>query len=799
MKTAKFLFSPALMAVLMLILAVVLAIATLIENKFGAGASRGMIYDTHWLEIIFILLAINLTGQIFKYKLYRREKLTIMLFHLALIIMITGAAITRYAGFDGTMNIREGETTAHVKGKTGLSLPFTMTLNNFVVDRYPGSNSPSGFKSNITVKDGKKEFPCSIYMNHVLKYKGYRFFQSSYDKDEKGTVLSVSHDPVGTAVTYSGYFLLFLFIILSLFNRHSFFRTVTATGWSSSLRRVASVVVIGVLTSFSSLVKSQELVPEKQAAEHFGAVLAQDQKGRTKPLYTISNDILRKVSGKKSFNGLTPMQVFMGYSIDFEHWQKVQLIRISDNELKKVLGIRGDYASFDDIVTLGETNRYKLAPYIERAYSKPANARTHFDKEVIKTDERLNICYMMGRGDFLRIFPVRDSTGYWGTPEEAIKNAGNYHDSVFISSLIPVWTSLATGKTPSAKNLNADQCVAAIRSYQKELSTYSLPSLFRTESEIFYYKAGIFEKLFPFYTAAGFLLLILVITAIIMGSGRGALLARILVVLITTGFMFHTLGLGIRWYISGHSPMSNGYETMLFVSWVTMLAGFIFGRKSMLPVAATTFLSGMTLMVAHLSFMDPEITNLVPVLKSYLLTLHVSVITGSYAFLGLGAVLGLIALVMLLFVNNENSARIADSIDQITVINVKVLILGLYFLTIGTFLGAVWANESWGRYWGWDPKETWALICIIVYTLVIHSRLIPWMKDVYIFNLLSLVAFSSVLMTYFGVNYYLQGMHSYGQGDSAPLPLVVYIAIALVALLAVFARVKYRAVSRKVT
>jgi cytochrome c-type biogenesis protein CcsB len=197
-------------------------------------------------------------------------------------------------------------------------------------------------------------------------------------------------------------------------------------------------------------------------------------------------------------------------------------------------------------------------------------------------------------------------------------------------------------------------------------------------------------------------------------------------------------------------------------------------------------------MVAHLSFMDPEITNLVPVLKSYWLTLHVSVITGSYGFLGLGAILGLITLILLSLSNDKNHERISNTIDELTVINYKTLTLGLYFLTIGTFLGAVWANESWGRYWGWDPKETWSLITIIIYSIVIHSRRIPGMKDIFVFNLISLFAFSSVLMTYFGVNYYLSGMHSYASGDTAPVPSFVYIIVIVLAALSFLAYSKYK-------
>jgi cytochrome c-type biogenesis protein CcsB len=287
-------------------------------------------------------------------------------------------------------------------------------------------------------------------------------------------------------------------------------------------------------------------------------------------------------------------------------------------------------------------------------------------------------------------------------------------------------------------------------------------------------------------------MLIGLITMVIKGKKETSLFIKILGWLLFTGFLFHTLGLCLRWYIAGHAPMSNGYESMIFISWATLLAGFIFSRKSAFALSATAILASMTLMVAHLSFMDPEITNLVPVLKSYWLTLHVSVITGSYGFLGLGAILGLIVLILLSLSNNSNRERIAKTIDELTVINFKTLTLGLYFLTIGTFLGAVWANESWGRYWGWDPKETWSLITIIIYSIVIHSRRIPGMKDIFTFNLISLFAFSSVLMTYFGVNYYLSGMHSYASGDSSPVPSYVYIIVIALAALSFLAYSKYR-------
>ncbi len=1018
MKVLRFLLTPAVMAVLFILLATSMAAATFIENDFGADTARAIVYNTRWFELLFLLLVINLAGQIIIYKLYRKEKITVMLFHLAFIIMVIGAAITRYTGFDGMMHIREGETTSvtyssgseivfevtdsdnrvlanHSKslsvtgaGRSGyrktlkagssevqlkldryipgavqqveespdgvpmvaflatrdmrtseiivlaqgetamagemtigfgtnadinimldsssfmirsgkemmltrmtdmtkaiyppdtlisivpgtvftiggyklvprqmtrsgvavpappsensgqagsgaleftlsgkdrekkiylwnnpeaersewhgtagdlnvnvsygnriLTLPFSLTLDDFIIERYPGSNSPSGFKSRVTLtdKDHNADIKYDIYMNHILKHRGYRFYQSSYDKDELGTVLSVNHDPAGMITTYGGYALLFLFIVLSIINRRSFFRTVRKGYWNSRYRRPAALIVILLALSSLSPLKAQHLVLDSDEANRFGEVLAQDQKGRTKPLYTISSDILRKVSREKELNGLSPMQVFMGYSLDPYHWQNVPVIKVSNAELSGLLNLKGDMAAFSDIVSFGDDGGYKLSSYVEKAYAKPASERTRFDKEVIKVDERVNICYMMSEGDFMNIFPLKDGTDHWGTSGEAARHAGGAEDSLFVLNVIPMWAQAVTavGNAP----MKPYEYLSAIKEYQKTHSEYDLPSESRVRAELFYYRANIFEKLFPFYATLGLLMIIALISFIITGRGGGSIFMKILFSLAVAGFIFHTLGLGIRWYISGHSPMSNGYESMLFISWVTMLAGFIFSRKSLLALAATAVLAGMTLMVAHLSFMDPEITNLVPVLKSYWLTLHVSVITGSYGFLGLGAILGLIVMIMMLFVNKRNQERISATIDELTVINYRTLTLGLYFLTIGTFLGAVWANESWGRYWGWDPKETWSLITIVIYTLVTHSRMIPGMKDVYSFNLLSLFAFSSVLMTYFGVNYYLSGLHSYAGGDAVPVPVFVYVAVIILVSLGVASYMMYK-------
>ncbi|OFX83421.1 MAG: c-type cytochrome biogenesis protein CcsB [Bacteroidetes bacterium GWF2_33_16] len=792
------------MGVLFAVLVLVMAFATFVEKDYGANVARYFIYNTWWFELIFVLAVINILGQIVFQKLYKLKKNTIFLFHFAFVLIIIGAGITRYFGIEGMMHIREGESVSrfvlvdnskldnrNTKDEY-IDLPFSLKLDKFSIERYPGSNSPSSFVSNIVLVDIENgiEMPYLIYMNHILKYRGYRFFQSSYDKDEKGTILSVSKDPYGLFVTYMGYFILILNLILSLINKHSLFRSITINQLSSVGRKMAGVVLILLLITTASFADNEKLIVPTNQANYFGSILVQDQTGRTEPLYTLSHDILRKVSKKTSIDGLNPMQVFLGFYFDFDHWKEVPLIKVSNKEIRKIIGIKGDYASFTDFIDL-EKESYKLSYTLHMANSKPANARNKLDKEIIKLDERVNICYMMYTGDFLKLFPVIDSSDVWHSPADAYLFTDSKDDSLYLSNIISLVYNEIVNKNPGGEH----KYLSSIKLYQQKYAKYKLPSELKIKSEILYYKSGVFERLFPFYGTMGFVLFILLVSEIIR---RRKIISGFIVLIkgfLLIAFILHTSGFFLRWYISGHAPMSNGYETMIFISWVTILAGFIFQHRSPMVLAATSMLASLTLLVAHLSFMDPEITNLVPVLKSYWLTLHVSVITSSYGFLGLAAVLGILIMILYLFISEKNKLRINKTIEELTIINYKAVTIGLYLLTIGTFLGAIWANESWGRYWGWDPKETWSLITIIVYSFVLHSRMIEIFRSIFVFNLMSLVAFSSVLMTYFGVNYFLSGLHSYAGGSSTEIPGFVYFIITFLLMLSFMAFIKYKKVN----
>jgi cytochrome c-type biogenesis protein CcsB len=1022
-KRKIFLLTPWFMGVLFVVFAMSMMFAAIYENDFGAVAAKALVYDAWWFELIFLLMIVNLVGQVFQFKLYKRSKLTIMLFHLAFVLIILGAGITRYFGFEGVVRIREGQsqnicstvdnyikfdiknlkgenlfsdskkmtltpvkkekyskstsvddinyslkyekylpnavetiieskegtpmvslivsmgmmlresvflkegeikvvagmrigfverddldinilfengefgikakseidevsmssqTTIHyehdsvipfskmkiykvkgfsiipeiisssgqlklvnldrkmhstnksalvfnlnygdknaelylwmgegVQSKTeffnnghkielsyeplSIKLPFSLKLKDFILERYPGSSSPSSYMSKVELIDEENgvNMPYSIYMNHILKYKGWRFYQSSYDKDEKGTVLSVNKDFWGMIITYIGYFMLFLFIILSMLNKKSAFRSVTKNFFKSSVSKSAVLILFLLTSVFSASSQDQKLVVEKSRAEKFGNILVQNQKGRTEPLYTLSNDILRKVSRETEIDGNSPMQVFLGFYFDFENWQNVPLIKISNDEVKKLVGISGDYAAFSDIVDL-KTNHYKVKANLDAAYAKKPGERTKFDKEVIKVDERLNVCFMIYSGEFMKIFPVNDKEQKWKAPNDAYKFTLNSEDSLYLRNIVKLFGQGIESGNVNGDYLQADKVLKSILIYQRSFAQYDLPSDFKVKSEIFYYKSKIYDRLFPYYASIGLILLFILLYGIIAQRKEQKLIVKIFTGFLVLGFVFHTLGLAIRWYVSGHAPMSNGYESMIFISWVTILAGFLFSRKSAFVLAATSVLGGFTLMVAHLSFMDPEITNLVPVLQSYWLTLHVSVITGSYGFLGLGAIIGLIVLILYISVTQKNKNQINTTIEELTVISYKVLTIGLYLLTIGTFLGAIWANESWGRYWGWDPKETWSLITIIVYSFILHARMIDGLKGFFAFNVMALFGFASVLMTYFGVNYYLSGLHSYAGGDSVPVPSFVYISVFVLVTISIISFVKKKKIN----
>ena len=892
MKGTNVLFSFKTTLILLAILAIGAGYATFIENDFDTSSARVLVYNHIWYEAILVLTTINLTGIIFKYKMWRNKARFI--FHSSFVVILIAAGITRYVGYEGIMQIKEGTTenrmsslepylqisikedgttyykeyqkeftsllkfvnnfehtilygedkkvnvkyndyllvkkgtakmglltvdvtidgktqTIKLPGQRGqrglkrdlvfgdttvtlsygsktLFLPFAIKLNDFQLDRYPGSNAPSSYASEVTVIKDNKEYDYRIFMNRTLHEGNFLFFQSSYFPDETGTVLSVNNDP-GKWPTYLGYFLLTLGLVMNLFDKKSRFWKLTKY---VSERNVASIAIACMIAFASTSLHAEERVMEdevkaqdtiaylkkfkeesKATADKFSKLVTQSQGGRMKPMSTLNREILLKLSGRKSLFGMNADQIVLGMLTRPEMWRDIRLIKVKTPKLKKFLGIDENrkHIAFTEVFIDG---KYILNKEAEKASITKPQDRGTYEKDIVRLDERLNITYATFNGNLFRIFPEpEDKANTWHAPLDAMETfeeksgrAAELMTRGFINSVIQSdWEQ-------------ADKFLDMIKLYQEKIGKDVMLSDSEIENEILFNELDIFLKLTLAYILTGLVMLIVAFVVVFNPKIKPKKTTFFFFIVLALLFAAHTFGMGFRWVISGHAPWSDTYESLLYISWSAIFAGVVFFRKSLLALSAAVIVAGIFMFTAHLTGIDPQITNLVPVLKSYWLTIHVSILTASYGFFGLGAILGFMALIMFIF--RKNRPHLDETIKSITAINEIALIIGVTFITIGNFLGGVWANESWGRYWGWDPKETWAYVSIVTYVFVIHMRFVKPLNNPFAFSTASLLAFATILMTYFGVNFYLSGMHSYATGDPVPIPTWVYYVVSMV-------------------
>jgi len=686
-------------------------------------------------------------------------------------------------GIERELLFESGEKVVLSYGSKRISLPFAIKLNDFQLDRYPGSMAPSSYASEVTLIDGSKKENHRIYMNSTLKHDGYQFFQSSYDQDEKGTILSVNNDP-GTTPTYIGYFLLVLGLLMNMFDSKSRFKKLSRYIGQSTA--VLAIAVIGLMTQ---PVYAEDNQTDENRTEYFkkfkqnstelskifGRLVVQSTMGRMKPLNTLNIEILHKLTRKSSFLGFSADQVVLGMLTRPEIWGDVKMIMIKTPKLKKFLGVDESrkYIAFNELFVDG---KYKLAQQSKKANSISPNERGTYEKDILKIDEKLSIAFQVFQGNLLKIFPEdsNNTDNKWSNPLDAIQNFTGQNQEV-----VEQMTRGFVGSVVDNNWEKAAQYVGFISMYQHKIGADIMISDKLLDAEILFNKLGLFSKLTLIYIFSGLILFILAFVGVFRQKEISPRVAMVIFVVLSLFFVAHTFGLGLRWYISGHAPWSDTYESLVYIAWSAMFAGLFFFRRSIFALSATVTMAGIFMFTAHLSGIDPQITNLVPVLKSYWLTIHVSVITGSYGFLAIGAMLGFV--VMVLFIaRDDKRPHIDKTIYQLSAINEAALIVGLSMLVVGNFIGGVWANESWGRYWGWDPKETWAYVSIVVYIIVLHLRFIKPLNNPFVFAVASTLAFSSILMTYFGVNFYLSGMHSYATGDPVPVPTWVYVLCGLV-------------------
>ncbi len=1047
----KLFFSTRLMAILFIAFATAMAFGTFIESWYSTETARIWIYNAKWFEAIMVFFVINFTGNIFRYRLLRKEKWPVLVLHLSWILIIIGAFVTRYIGYEGMMPIREGEMekvfysdktylTAHVDGeidgtpkrkileddllvtaeasktnlpwksdfngqdftiayvdfipgaKEGLipnedgeaflkivesgdgnrhehylqsgkianihnvlfalnqetegainlfvtdstyhisspfegsflrmadqfsgplvkdsiqplqlrslytiggmqfvipkpiergsygivkipeeevteadqdalvvavtsngetvekrllggkgsskfsekfqvgglqfslsygskvqELPFGIKLNDFIAEKYPGTEKGyASFMSKISVEDARS-FDYDIYMNHVLDHKGYRFFQASFDPDEKGTVLSVNHDFWGTWITYIGYFLLYIGLMGIMFFGKTRFKKLgeRLEQLKKQKANLTAVLIFGLVFSThgqeatSEASHDHELGPSQEqidsllqttvvSEEHaalFGQLVIQDDGGRMKPINTFSSELLRKLSFSGSYQNLNADQVFLSMMLNPALWYNTEFIALDkkaqNDSIRKIIEVPDGQRFIKATDFFDEKGQNKLGPFLQEAFS--TNNPNKFQQDFKDAYFRLSLLDRALSGEIIKIFPLlNDENNKWISAVEYRSGQHAVPDSLyanFIKNAVPFYLLTLRQAITTGDYTEAEKLLEAFHQNQKNHGSEVLPEAEKVKAEVIYNRLDIFNRLYKYYALVGVLMFFILIFRIFKDREIWKAGTFFLKGLIFLFFIWHTAGLAARWYISGHAPWSDAYESILYVSWATMGMGLLFSKKSEMTIAASAFVTSMLLWIAHQSWVDPAIANLVPVLDSYWLMIHVAVIVGSYGPLTVGMILGVVSLLLIILTNKNNKKRMEINLKELTTINELSLTVGLIMLTIGNFLGGQWANESWGRYWGWDPKETWALISIMVYAFVIHIRLVPGLRSRWTFNFLSIIAFGSIMMTYFGVNFYLVGLHSYASGSQVITPTFVWYTVLGVLILGTISFWRYR-------
>jgi len=705
-------------------------------------------------------------------------------------------------------------------GSKLLDLPFEVKLNDFIAERYPGTEkSYSSFESKVTVLDAKDDdFDFHIYMNNILDHRGYKFFQASFDPDEKGTILSVNHDYWGTWFTYLGYYLLYFGLMAILLSKHARMESLRRQLDKIKKKKSKLAMLVLFLMSFNGFAQTTHgsdhenvrpstvqldsilklNITSVSEADRFGHLVIQDSDGRMKPINTYASELLRKLSKKDVYKEFDANQVFLSMQESPQLWYNVPIIFLKAKKadtIRTILGLekKAKYAALVDF--LDPNLNYKLAPYLDDAYN--TQVPTAIQKIFTETDQRVSLLFNTLEGSAMRLFPIPGhENNKWVSSKEFREGAYTLQDSLYgnfiKTGFMAYMATLQKDKVLKTDFSKSQQLLDAIKKTQVKYGGETMISEDKIATEILYNRYDIFKKLFEYYMYASSLMFLLLIFQIF--KDRSKIIhysVKSFKFLIWICFGLHTAGLIARWYISGHAPWSDAYESMIYVAWATMAFGVMLGKKSDLTFASTGFVTAMILMIAHWNWMDPSIGNLQPVLDSYWLMIHVAIIVGSYGPLTLGMILGVITLLLMILTTSTNKKKMALNIKELTIINEMSLTVGLVMLTIGNFLGGMWANESWGRYWGWDPKETWALISIMIYAFVIHMRLIPGLRSRFGFSVASVVAFGSIMMTYFGVNFYLAGLHSYAKDDQEISVTYIVTALVIITLLSVFAYRKH--------
>jgi ABC-type transport system involved in cytochrome c biogenesis, permease component len=737
------------------ILLLILTIATILEKIYGTDFVNEYIYSSVPFVILWGVTAITSLLYIIKSKLHRQP--VIFLLHLSLLFILAGAFTTWIYGEQGTMRVRQGEQQTSFTDSKGIShqLPFSITLNQFEIIYYKGTLAPMDFISHISVadKDCHRQIQGKVSMNHIFSYQHYRFYQSGYSEDNEGSVFSVSHDPYGIGITYAGYTLLLLSTVFFFFSPQSRFRQLLK---SPLLHRSLTVILLLFAFSLNSnFLKANSPSPKvlpREVAEHFGDLYIL-YNNRICPLQTFARDFTIKLYGSSSYKGLTSEEVLTGWLFYYDSWKNEPIIRIKSNEARKLLEIEGNYARLKDYIST--INEYKL----EKMMNHIRSGEQVTDKRGIEeADEKFNIINLVCTGAMMKIFPCRNIAGKtleWYSQSDQLPQDMDNDKWVFIRKSMSYVNEMIVMK----KYNDACLLLEKIKKYQQKECDGLLPADNKFKAEKIYNQFDYSKSVAMACICIGLICFIYYCHCMASQKRTSRKAIIILNILLWIVFTYLSAAICLRGYVSNHLPLSNGFETMQFMAWCTLLLTFLLQRKFAMLLPFGFLLCGLTLMVSMLGESNPQITQLMPVLQSPLLSIHVVVIMIAYSLLAFIMLNGVTAVIL-----HQSQKECKEQIERLQIISQIILYPAIFLLAIGIFIGAVWANVSWGRYWGWDPKEVWALITMLVYALALHPRSLPWFHRTMFFHVFCITAFITVLITYFGVNFLLGGMHSYANG-----------------------------------
>lgn len=717
----------------------VLATATIVEKVSGTGAAREWFYDNIAFVALWTVVAVSSLAYILARKMWKR--CSVFLLHLSLLVILAGAGTTWFTAVKGKIQAPQGQAVNVFTTNDGKqhTLPFMLTLRSFDIQTYPGTPAPMDFVSHVTVGNQGNEVTGTVSMNKVFSYNGYRFYQSGYDAEGKGAVFTVAHDPWGIAVTYTGYGLLLVGMIAVLIDRRTAFRTLLR---HPALKRGAAAIVL--LIASLGVANAQPQTLPRDVADAMGDlyILHND---RICPFQTFARQFTAKLYGKMSYKGLTAEQVATGWIFYYDDWKNEPMIKVKNGNVRRILGIDGKYASLEDFYRTVASGAMQQAIDSLQTVDDQATIRA-----LGEADERYQIANMVAAGTMIKLFPLnRNGRLEWYS-----------HGSLDIPHDIDdgKWLFMRSGmdylyEMIAGKNWNgATQFITKLKKYQVKECGDMLPSEAAFRAEKLYNSMDWDRPLSMALATLGIVLFIIACRSVARSRQLPRWARTLALSVLILALLYLTTALILRWIISGHVPMSNGFETMQFMAWATTAITLLLSRRSMLVLPFGILTAGLALMVASFGESNPQITQLMPVLASPLLSIHVAVIMIAYsllAFLMLGGVMAMIL------------RRDRAMVERLHVVGQVILYPAVFLLTIGVFIGAIWANVSWGTYWSWDPKEVWALITLIIYALPLHGQSLPMFRKAQFFHGYCIVAFLSVLVTYFGVNFILGGMHSY--------------------------------------